>query len=95
MADFFSQHFIMTPTGQPSVVMQQSGQPVMMASPRSSPSTPYKKVPGLMGLSVTHIVLGSLTTLLGIIAIVLRCSQSYAGWGIWSGLLVSEVGHFS
>ncbi|XP_022100740.1 uncharacterized protein LOC110984658 isoform X2 [Acanthaster planci] len=74
----------MTPISQPGVITQQSGQPL-----RTSPSsnTPYKRVPGLTGLSVVHIVLGSLTTLLGIVAIVLRCSFSYAGWGIWSGLV--------
>ncbi|XP_022100744.1 uncharacterized protein LOC110984659 [Acanthaster planci] len=74
----------MTPTSQPGVITQQSGQPLRTGP---SPNTPYKKVPGLMGLSIVHIVLGSLSTLLGIVAIVLRCNSSYAGWGIWSGLV--------
>ncbi|XP_022100745.1 uncharacterized protein LOC110984660 [Acanthaster planci] len=75
----------MTPTSQPGVItQQQSGQPLRNGP---SPNTSYKKVPGLMGLSIVHIVLGSLSTLLGIVAIIIRCSSSYAGWGIWSGLV--------
>ncbi|XP_022100748.1 uncharacterized protein LOC110984661 isoform X2 [Acanthaster planci] len=70
----------MNPTGQPAVVMSSSAGEIQ-------PSAPRKKVPGLKGFSVVHIVLAVLSIIFGILAVVFECNFSYAGWGIWSGIL--------
>ncbi len=67
------------------------GQVVYMMPVQQGVPSQFRPVPRVKCLSISIVVIGVLTILLGIIDVILRGHLAYVGSPIWSGLLVRSI----